>query len=84
MLGGGNTYFPQCVMKQVTSLKELDALPRTPCPDTYRSVREGALKFGIRQARRTTYRQAVREGWAPTPTNDVQRAIWEEVKKGGK
>ena len=26
-----------------------------------------------------TYKRACREGWAPTPTNDVQRAIWEKV-----
>ena len=26
-----------------------------------------------------TYRDACEEGWAPAPTNDVQRAIWEKV-----
>ena len=26
-----------------------------------------------------TYRKACREGWAPAPTNDVQKAIWQEV-----
>ena len=27
----------------------------------------------------STYRKACREGWAPAPTNDVQKAIWEDV-----
>ena len=30
---------------------------------------------------RATYREACREGWAPPPTNDLQRAIWEETRK---
>jgi hypothetical protein len=25
------------------------------------------------------YRQACKQGWAPAPTNDVQRAIWNKV-----
>jgi hypothetical protein len=28
----------------------------------------------------TTYRNAVMEGWAPAPTNDIQRAVWDAVK----
>lgn len=27
----------------------------------------------------TTYRKACREGWAPAPTNAVQKAIWEDI-----
>ena len=29
--------------------------------------------------RRIPYRQACQEGWAPAPTNAVQRAIWNKV-----
>jgi len=29
---------------------------------------------------RATYRRACHLGWAPPPTNDVQRAIWEKIK----
>ena len=36
--------------------------------------------MGITPYRRTTYREACQEGWAPQPTNDVQKAIWEQVK----
>ena len=35
---------------------------------------------GMKPIRRTTYRNAVREGWAPPPTNDFQRAVWDEIK----
>ena len=26
-----------------------------------------------------THKKACQEGWAPAPTNDVQKAIWEKV-----
>lgn len=79
-LGGGNTYARQCVMKQVTSLRNLDELDATTaCPDAYARIGESAKMLGIRPTRRVTYRQACREGWAPAPTNEVQRAIWEKV-----
>ena len=82
VLGGGNTYMRQCVMKQVSSLAELDALPsRTACPDAFMRVAESAKALGIQPVRRVTYRQACKEGWAPAPTNDVQRAIWNKVHK---
>ena len=81
-LGGGNTYVQQCVMKQISSLPELDALPsRTACPDAFMRVTESAKALGIQPARRVTYRQACKEGWAPAPTNDVQQAIWSQVRK---
>ena len=81
-IGGGNTYVQQCVMKQVSSLAGLDALPsKTACPDAFMRVAESAKALGIQPVRRVTYRQACKEGWAPEPTNDVQRAIWEETRK---
>ena len=36
-------------------------------------------RFGVKRARRLPYRVAVQEGWAQPPTNDYQRAIWEEI-----
>lgn len=81
-IGGGNTYVQQCVMKQVTSLAELDALPaKTACPDAFMRVAESAKALGIQPVRRVTYRQACKEGWAPAPTNDVQSAIWNETRQ---
>ena len=29
--------------------------------------------------KRSVYRKACEEGWAPAPTNDVQKAIWDKV-----
>ena len=36
--------------------------------------------MGVTPDVRTTYVKACREGWAPAPTNDVQRAIWERTR----
>lgn len=43
---------------------------------TYRA----ATNLKLAKKRRTTYLQAVKEGWAPAPTNDIQRAVWDKVK----
>lgn len=37
------------------------------------------LSLGVKPYRDVTYRKACQEGWAPAPTNDVQKAIWKEV-----
>jgi hypothetical protein len=35
--------------------------------------------YGLVPWHQTTYLRACEEGWAPAPTNDVQKAIWEKV-----
>ena len=35
--------------------------------------------FGVAPAKLVPYQIACREGWAPPPTNDVQKAVWEKV-----
>ena len=80
MLGGGNDAQPVCLMKPVASLSELDALQSIcPCPMSFAVMSETAKRFGVAPARITSYRQAVIEGWAPAPTNDIQKAIWDKV-----
>ena len=41
----------------------------------------GAMK--IPQVRRASYRRACEEGWAPAPTNEFQRAVFEDVRTNG-
>ena len=81
VLGGGNTYTAKCVMKPIASLADLDAIPATAaCPEAYMRITDGADKLGIKAERRCSYRQACKEGWAPSPTNDIQRKVWEKVQ----
>ena len=35
--------------------------------------------FGVSPAQQASYINAIRQGWAPAPTNDVQKAIWDKV-----
>ena len=37
------------------------------------------LSLGVKPYRDVTYKRACQEGWAPAPTNDIQKAIWDEV-----
>ena len=35
--------------------------------------------MGVTPRRLATYKRACKEGWAPAPTNDVQKAIWNQI-----
>ena len=48
-------------------------------PDSLMKVGDYLPKIGIVPYVRTTYRKACEEGWAPAPTDTVQKAIWEDV-----
>ena len=48
--------------------------------EPFMSMRDCFPKMGISPYRRVTYKMAVKEGWAPAPTNDYQKAIWDKVK----
>lgn len=38
-------------------------------------------QIGIKPAKKALYIRACREGWAPPPTDEYQRAVWSKVKK---
>ena len=68
-------------MQPLYSLKELDA-NRYPFIQPMNMARMYKMwkRFGVKKERRIPYRVAVQEGWAAQPTNDYQRAVWEQVK----
>ena len=39
----------------------------------------GGRALGIVPPRKTTYREACEQGWAPKPANAVQQKVWDEV-----
>ena len=69
------------IMQPLYSLKELDA-NRYPFIQPMNMARMYKMwkRFGVNKERRIPYRVAVQEGWAAQPTNDYQRAVWEQVK----
>lgn len=65
---------------QMADLDRLDLVSMTEVPGDV-NLRIGAyLKtIGVTPWRLYTYKRACIEGWAPTPTNEYQKAIWEQI-----
>ena len=79
-LGAGTSSFPGCVIMPFSNQKELDAITAVrPCPESFNKMVDTASKYGIDMLKINTYRRACEEGWASDPTNDIQKAIWNEV-----
>ena len=47
--------------------------------DMASSINENLQALGMHPERKVPYIKAVKEGWAPAPTNDIQKAIWDKV-----
>ena len=43
-------------------------------------IRTAAESIGIPHAQKVFYKKALEEGWAPPPSNEFQRAVWENFK----
>lgn len=78
LCGGGSSRYPGHVAAAQTPL-ELDfAQDKLPI-DIQDSVKKYLGAAGVTPMKRTIYQRACQEGWAPQPTNDVQRKIWNQV-----
>ncbi len=43
------------------------------------SITQFQKSHGVTQGKHTVYLVACQEGWAPPPTNEYQKAIWDKV-----
>ena len=86
--GSYTTETPHCVLAPVASLRDLDNLDgNTFSPEPLSRMERNLRRLGIKPYYRCSYKAAVKQGWAPAPTNEVQKAIWDAVKarkNGGK
>ena len=78
LCGGGSSQFPGNMMN-ATSLRKLDSTVDTIPVDMVNYYQEYLKTLGVTVRAVTDYKTACREGWAPAPTNDVQKAIWDKV-----
>ena len=81
-LAAGAMYAAQgdFVLQPVLKPSDLDGLPREGYGAIMTRIFPLALPYyGISPWMQTTYRKAVESGWAPAPTNDYQKAIWDEI-----
>ncbi len=80
-LGAGYSSYPGRVLTPFSTVRELDAVPVTrPCPEPFNKMIDTGAKYGIGTITIASYRTACQKGWAPAPTNAVQKAIWQEVR----
>jgi hypothetical protein len=78
--GGVESMSLHCSLKYIKVPADLDALDcKMLSPEITSHITHNAFKFGFGRNVTTTYRNACREGWAPPPTNDYQKAIWDRV-----
>ncbi len=80
VFGATDAMFDGCVTEPVNSLADLDSLNSdTISPGLDERIIKHLRKMGMKPGRKTTYRRACMEGWAPAPTNKWQQAIWDKV-----
>lgn len=80
LCGGIGSEYSNPLTGYVSSPAQLDDSPVAQLPmDVVNRFTPYLKQLGIVPYVEATYRKACREGWAPAPTNDVQKAIWDKV-----
>lgn len=81
LLGSADSQYPLCVTGCVTKPEDLDQFVYTSkLPiDITGKMAKYVPGLGITPYKKSTYKNAVREGWAPQPTNEFQKAIWDAI-----
>ena len=80
LLGGADSQYPLCLMSVVTNAEGLDKFIDSRLPvDVVERLKKNMPLVGITPFSITTYRAACQQGWAPAPTNEFQKAIWNSV-----
>ena len=77
--GGADSQFPDTLMRHVKKPSDLDGVNAALPLDVMNRMILACKDLGITARRRVAYRVACKEGWAAAPTNDVQKAVWDQV-----
>lgn len=78
--GAGLSMNKPCVMELAYTLHELDNIQfPVISPEAMSKIQEAGNKKKIGRIVRKTYLKACQEGWAPAPTNDIQKTIWNQI-----
>lgn len=79
-LGAGVSQYKVSPMQPVSRPADLDDIIKPVITmDSGMSMNQNLERIGVTKSKMTTYLKACQEGWAPAPTNDYQRAIWEQT-----
>lgn len=80
LAGTQTSNYPNSLLGCVTKPEDLDLFADCVLPvDIMGRFTPYLSGYGVKPYELSTYRKAVQEGWAPPPTNDIQKAIWEKV-----
>ncbi len=80
VIGAGHSQFLASPMQAVRSPNDLDKLMTDGFTmDSMTSIQLNTKKLGLTRYKLTSYKRACEEGWAPAPTNEYQKAIWDKV-----
>ena len=78
--GSFSSQFPNTILSAVTKTSDLDSINSSKLPPDIKSrIIPYLSSFGITPYKQANYRKACEEGWAPAPTNEYQKAIWDKV-----
>ena len=80
LFGGGSSDLGHPLFGYMANLEQLDAAPYGFPRETLGRLEKYLSQVGVTPYYQTTYRRACHLGWAPPPTNDVQKAIWDKIK----
>ena len=80
LAGSQDSNYPESLLGCITSPAGLDKHADCRLPvDIMARFAPYLAGYGVRPYVLSTYKKACEEGWAPAPTNDVQKAIWDKV-----
>ncbi len=79
--GVGFSAQPNDMMQPFATLEDLDSSDNAYIqPMNMMKMDKFWKRWGVKQPHKVPYRAAIRQGWASPPTNDLQRAVWEQEK----
>ena len=80
LCGGYKSSYPGNLTEPVLKAEDLDVRTTDALPvDVLGRFPSYLETYGLAPGMMLTYRNACEEGWAAAPTNDYQKAIWEEI-----
>ena len=80
VLGAWTTPSLISVLQPTARFSDIDGIGSTSItPETLPSLLNYTGKIGFTPLKTVPYRLACKQGWAPPPTNEYQKAVWDEV-----
>jgi len=77
--GTAGTQYPDNILA-IGKVSDLDLVEEFIPGDTIYAIQGRLKKIGVTPLQYVSYARACKDGWAPAPTNDVQRLVYEKIK----